>query len=67
MKAAEMREMSVEELKAKMEELSEEAFKLRFQNATSQLENTAMISRVKKDIARIKTIVGARKAQEEEA
>ena len=67
MKASEFRDMSSEELEIKMGELSQEAFKLRFQNATSQLENTAMIGRVKKDIARIKTIVGARKAQEGEA
>jgi large subunit ribosomal protein L29 len=67
MKASEMREMSSEDLQTKMAELSQEAFKLRFQNVTSQLENTAMIGRVKKDIARIKTIVGARKAQEGEA
>ena len=67
MKASEMREMSSEDLQTKMAELSQEAFKLRFQNVTSQLENTAMIGRVKKDIARIKTIVGAREAQEGEA
>ena len=67
MKASEIREMSDEEMEAKMKELSQEAFKLRFQNATSQLENTAMISRVKKDIARIKTIESAREAQKEEA
>jgi large subunit ribosomal protein L29 len=67
MKASEIREMSSEELQTKMGELSQEAFKLRFQNATSQLENTAMISRVRKDIARIKTIESARKAQKEEA
>ena len=67
MKASEMRELSSEDLQTKMEELSKEAFKLRFQNATSQLDSTAMIGRVKKDIARIKTIVSARKAQEEEA
>jgi large subunit ribosomal protein L29 len=67
MKASEMRDLSDEDLQAKMEELSQEAFKLRFQNATSQLENTAMIGRVKKDIARIKTIASARKAQQEVA
>lgn len=67
MNAAEIREMSSEELKKKMEELYQETFKLRFQNATAQLDNTAMISRVKRDIARIKTIVSARKAQAEEA
>jgi|SaaInl8_120m_RNA_FD_contig_51_707785_length_2219_multi_6_in_0_out_0_2 large subunit ribosomal protein L29 len=67
MKASEMREMSDEDLNKKMEELSQEAFKLRFQNATSQLDNTAMIRLVKKDIARIKTIASARKAQEEVA
>ncbi len=67
MKASEIRAMSDEELQSKLAELSEEAFKLRFQNVTSQLENTAMIKRVKKDIARIKTIAGARAAQKEEA
>ncbi|MBF0445970.1 MAG: 50S ribosomal protein L29 [Magnetococcales bacterium] len=67
MKASEMRDMSDEDLNKKMEELNQEAFKLRFQNATSQLDNTAMIRLVKKDIARIKTIASARKAQEEVA
>ena len=67
MKASEMRDMSSEDLNKKMEELNQEAFKLRFQNATSQLDNTAMIRLVKKDIARIKTIASARKAQEEVA
>ncbi|MBF0194300.1 MAG: 50S ribosomal protein L29 [Magnetococcales bacterium] len=67
MKASEMRDMSDEDLNKKMEELNQEAFKLRFQNATSQLENTAMIRQVRKDIARIKTIASARKAQEEVA
>ncbi|MBF0382620.1 MAG: 50S ribosomal protein L29 [Magnetococcales bacterium] len=67
MKASEIRDMSDEDLNKKMEELNQEAFNLRFQNATSQLENTAMIRQVKKDIARIKTIASARKAQEEVA
>lgn len=67
MKASEIRDMSVEELDAKMGELTQEAFKLRFQNATAQLDNTAMIRKVRKDIARIKTIMGSKLAQKEEA
>ena len=52
MKANEIREMSNEELVV----LKDELFNLRFQQATGQLENTARLKQVKKDIARIKTI-----------
>ena len=60
MKASELRDMSVEELQTKLTELKEELFNLRFQQATGQLENTARLKTVKKDIARIKTVLTER-------
>ncbi|MDD5887569.1 MAG: 50S ribosomal protein L29 [Oscillospiraceae bacterium] len=56
MKAQELRELSAAELDAKLLELKDELFKLRFQQAVNQLENPTRIKAVKKDIARIKTI-----------
>ena len=56
MKAAEIRNLSAEELEAKLAELKDELFKLRFQQAVNQLDNPMRISAVKKDIARIKTV-----------
>ena len=55
MKAAEIRELSAEDLTAKLQEARAELFNLRFQMATSQLDNTARLGQVKKDIARIQT------------
>lgn len=57
MKAAELRDMSPVELNKKLAELKEELFNLRFQHAINQLENPIRIETVKKDIARIKTIL----------
>ena len=56
-KAKELRDLSVEELKEKETELGQELFNLRFQRATGQLGNTAMIGKTKKDLARVKTIM----------
>ena len=56
MKASEIRKMSSQELDAKLLELKDELFKLRFQQTINQLENPMRIKAVKKDIARIKTI-----------
>ena len=56
MKASEIRKLSAAELDAKLLELKDELFKLRFQKAVNQLDNPMRISAVKKDIARIKTI-----------
>ena len=56
MKANELRALSAADLDAKLAELKDELFKLRFQQAINQLENPSRISAVKKDIARIKTI-----------
>ncbi len=56
MKASEIRNLSAAELDAKLAELKDELFKLRFQQAVNQLDNPMRIKAVKKDIARIKTI-----------
>ena len=57
MKASEIRNLSAKELEAKLLELKDELFKLRFQQAINQLENPMRISAVKKDIARGKTVI----------
>lgn len=62
MKASELRELTPEELDEKYRTSKEELFKLRFQLATGQLENTARIRKVRKDIARLMTVMAARKA-----
>ncbi|MBO5164759.1 MAG: 50S ribosomal protein L29 [Ruminococcus sp.] len=59
MKASDIREMSVDEMNEQLTSLKEELFNLRFQLAVNQLENTARIKAVKKDIARIKTSLRA--------
>lgn len=55
--AKELRELSVEELTEKEREAKQELFNLRFQKATGQLGNTAIISKTKKDLARVKTML----------
>lgn len=60
MLAKEIREKTNEELKAEINTLKDELFNLRFQQATGQLENTARLKTVKKDIARIKTVLTER-------
>ncbi len=57
MKASEVREMTNEELTAKLKDLKAELFNLRFQLAINQLDNPMRISAVKKDIARVKTVL----------
>ena len=60
MKPSEVKELTTEDLKAKLAENRTELFNLRFQMATSQLDNTACVALVKKDIARILTEMRAR-------
>lgn len=60
MKPAEIRELSADDLQSKLKEARAELFNLRFQMATSQLDNTARVRQVKKDIARIQTEIRAR-------
>ena len=57
MKAKELSAMSVADLEAKVSELKKDLFFLRMQHATNQLDNPVKIAAVKKDIARIKTII----------
>ena len=57
MTANEIRELSLEELDAKLKELKQELFNLKFQKTLGQLQNTAKIRDVKRTIARLKTVV----------
>ena len=57
MKANEVRKMSANELETKLVELKKDLFNLRLQHATNQLDNPMRLNAVKKDIARIKTII----------
>ena len=57
MKASEIREMTADELNSKLADLKAELFNLRFQLAINQLDNPMRISAVKKDIARLKTVI----------
>ena len=67
MKASEIRELSTDDLNAKLDEARTELFNLRFQMATSQLDNTARVKTVKKDIARVLTEQRARQIAAEKS
>jgi large subunit ribosomal protein L29 len=62
MNAEEVRGKTPDELRTRLIELKKEAFNLRFQRASGQLENTARVRQVRRDIARIKTILNAGQA-----
>jgi large subunit ribosomal protein L29 len=64
MKAGDVRAMSPDQLDDKLAELKKEQFNLRFQRATGQLENTARVRIVRRDIARIETIARQKRAAE---
>ncbi len=57
MKVNEIRDLQIEELQEKLQDLKKELFNLRFQHATNQLDNPMRIVEVKKTIARIKTVI----------
>jgi len=61
MKPGDLRAMTVDQLDDEVLKLKKERFNLRFQRATGQLENTARVRQVRRDIARIKTIAAAQK------
>jgi large subunit ribosomal protein L29 len=63
MKGSEIRELTLEELRQREEDVSEELFNLKFQLATSQLENKMRVRQVRRDLARIKTIMREKQAQ----
>jgi large subunit ribosomal protein L29 len=60
MKVADLRTKTPDELKTQLSDLKKEQFNLRFQKSSGQLENTARVRVVRKDIARIETILGER-------
>ena len=62
MKVKEIREMTAEELSAKLVELKKELFNLRFQHAVNQLENPHKITEVKREIARVMTVLNEKNA-----
>lgn len=66
MRARELQELSMDELSQKERDLKEELFNLRFQRATGQLENLMRLTQVKRDIARVKTVLGERKEKEKD-
>ncbi len=65
MKASEIRQLSDEEIKQRIKELEEELFNLRFQKALGQLEKPHRFKMIRKDIARMKTILRERELQRE--
>jgi len=67
MKADKLRELTVDELERKVDDLKEELFNLRFQMATGQLENPMRIKEVRKNIARAKTVLRERELKERKA
>ena len=67
MKAADVRMMTVDQLNDELLKLKKERFNLRFQRATGQLENTARVRQVRRDIARIQTIARQNRAAEPRA
>ena len=62
--AAELRELSIEEIEQALAETSEELFNLRFQHATGQLENYRRLRQLRRDVARLKTILRERELDE---
>jgi large subunit ribosomal protein L29 len=63
MKAGDIRVKTEDELTGELDNLGKEIFNLRFQRANGQLENTARVRQVRRDIARIKTVLGEQRSQ----
>ncbi|HEX7091074.1 MAG TPA: 50S ribosomal protein L29 [Longimicrobiales bacterium] len=66
MNAAEIRDLTDEEIRQRIVETQEELFRLRFRSATQALENPALLRRLRRDIARMKTILRERELRESE-
>jgi large subunit ribosomal protein L29 len=67
MKAGEIRELTVDEINARITQLQEELFRLRFRSATQELENPMLLRTLRKDIARLKTVLREQELQSESA
>ena len=65
MKIDDLKTKSEDELKVELDSLKKEAFNLRFQQATGQLENTARVREVRRSVARVKTILSGKSTQEQ--
>ena len=63
MKAQELKDKTPDELREQLVALKKEAFNLRFQQATGQIENTARMRSVRRDVARVKTVLNQKAAQ----
>ncbi len=63
MKAAELRDKTADQLKDEILKLKKEQFNMRFQKATGQMENTAQVGKVRRNIARMKTILNEQAAK----
>ena len=59
MKAEELRKKSIAQLKEQLEQLKKEAFNLRFQQASGELKNTSRMQEVRRDVARVRTVMNA--------
>jgi large subunit ribosomal protein L29 len=66
MRARELRELGIDELSQKERDLKEEFFNLRFQRATGQLENLMRLTQIKRDIARVKTVLCEKKGKDKD-
>ncbi|OLF73229.1 50S ribosomal protein L29 [Maricaulis sp. W15] len=66
MKSVDVRAMTEDQLKDALLKLKQEQFNLRFQQASGQMENTARYAQIRRDVARIRTVQGERKSQQEQ-
>ncbi len=66
-KAKELRDLPVEELQSRLTETKEELFNLRFQNATGQLDNYKRLGELRRDVARLKTLIRQNELNQEQA
>ena len=67
MNASELREKTLDQLRDELDTLKKEAFNLRFQQATGQLENTARVRAVRREVARVKTVLNQKAAEAAQA
>lgn len=67
MKASEIRDLPLDEIRQRLVDTKEELFNLRFQNATGQLDNYKRLTQLRKDVARLKTILREHELAQEEA
>jgi large subunit ribosomal protein L29 len=67
MRPTEVRELTTDEVTARVEQLQEELFRLRFRRATMELENPMLLRTIKRDIARLKTVLRERELTSEGA